>query len=56
MTHEFLDMCNRCMKDVPNIPTKDRTDLVKETDYDDEDTVDDDSVTNCYTLDVDKDE
>jgi len=29
---------------------------VKETDYDDEDTVDDDSVTNCYTLDVDKDE
>jgi hypothetical protein len=56
MTHEFLDMCNRCLKDVPNIPTKDRADLVKETDYDDEDTVDDDSVTNCYTLDVDKDE
>ena len=50
MTHEFLDMCNRCMKDVPNIPTKDRADLVKETDYVDEDTVDDDSVTNCYTL------
>ena len=49
-------MCNRCMKDVPNIPTKDRADLVKETDYDDEDTEDNDSVTNCYTLDVDNDE
>ena len=30
LTNEFLDLCNRCMKDMPNIPTKDRTDLVKE--------------------------
>lgn len=63
LTNEFLDLCNRCMKDMPNIPTKDRTDLVKEADFDDD--VDDldtlgndldlDTVTNGYNLGLDKD-
>lgn len=64
MTNEFLDMCNRCMKDMPNIPTKDRADLVKEADFDDEmedalDTLgnglDLETVTTGYNLGVDKD-
>lgn len=67
LTNEFLDMCNRCMKDMPNIPTKDRADLVKEADFDDElydtmdnpDTMGNDldvtSVTLGYNLGVDKD-
>lgn len=63
LTNEFLDLCNRCMKDMPNIPTKDRPDLVKEADFDDD--VDDldtlgndldlDTVTNGYNLGLDKD-
>lgn len=60
ITNEFLDTCNRCMKDIPNIPTKDRQDLLKEADYDDDtDTEDNDkdvsSVTSCYNLGLDKD-
>jgi hypothetical protein len=55
------------MKDMPNIPTKDRADLVKEADFDDElydtldnpDTMGNDldvtSVTLGYNLGVDKD-
>lgn len=63
LTNEFLDLCNRCMKDMPNIPTKDRPDLVKEADFDDD--VDDlgtlgndldlGTVTNGYNLGLDKD-
>ena len=60
ITNEFLDTCNRCMKDIPNIPTKDRQDLLKEADYDDDmdtDDIDKDvsSVTSCYTVGLDKD-
>ncbi len=60
LTNEFLDLCNRCMKDMPNIPTKDRPDLVKEADFDDDmDTLgndlDLDAVTNGYNLGLDKD-
>lgn len=63
LTNEFLDLCNRCMKDMPNIPTKDRPDLVKEADFDDDmddlDTLgndlDIDAVTNGYNLGLDKD-
>ena len=60
ITNEFLDTCNRCMKDIPNIPTKDRQDLLKEADYDDDmDTEDNDkdvsSVTSCYNLGLDND-
>lgn len=60
ITNEFLDTCNRCMKDIPNIPTKDRQDLLKEADYDDDtdtDGNDEDvkNVTSCYTLGLDKD-
>lgn len=56
LTNEFLDLCNRCMKDMPNIPTKDRQDLLKEADYDDDMDIDDTaSVTSCYTLGLDKD-
>jgi hypothetical protein len=44
------------MKDIPNIPTKDRQDLLKEADYDDDMDIEDTaSVTSCYTLDLDKD-
>lgn len=60
ITNEFLDTCNRCMKDIPNIPTKDRQDLLKEADYDDDmdsDYIDVEAkvVTSCYTLGLDKD-
>ena len=60
ITNEFLDTCNRCMKDIPNIPTKDRQDLLKEADYDDDINIEDNdkdvsSVTSCYNLGLDKD-
>lgn len=60
ITNEFLDTCNRCMKDIPNIPTKDRQDLLKEADYDDDMDIEDNdkdvsSVTSCYNLGLDKD-
>lgn len=60
LTNQFLDMCNRCMKDMPHIPTKDRPDLVKEADFDDDlDTLgndlDLDTVTHGYNLGLDKD-
>ena len=59
LTNEFMDMCKRCMRDMPNIPVKDRRDLVNS---DDMDTIDNDdaedisSVTSCYTLNLDNDE
>lgn len=57
LTNEFMDMCNRCMKDMPNVPVKDRRDLINSDDLDNE--VDDDDVsdvTNCYTLGLDNEE
>lgn len=62
LTNEFLDTCNRCMKDMPSIPTKDRPDLLQGADHDDDnddlDTLgndlDLDTVTHCYNLAVDK--
>ena len=62
LTNQFLDLCNRCMKDMPNIPTKDRPDLVKEADFDDDldniDTMGNDldvaSVTLGYSSGLDK--
>lgn len=59
ITNEFLDTCNRCMKDIPNIPTRDRQDLLKEADHDDDtDTLGNDldleTVTNGYNLGLDK--
>lgn len=60
ITNEFLDTCNRCMKDIPNTPTRDRQDLLKEADHDDDmDTLGNDldleTVTNGYNLGLDKD-
>lgn len=64
ITNEFLDLCNRCMKDIPNIPTKDRPDLVKDADFDDDlddpldslgNDLDIDAVTNAYNSGLDKD-
>ncbi len=63
LTNEFLDLCNRCMKDMPNIPTKDRPDLVNHSDFDDDlddlDTLgndlDLDTVTIGYNSGLDKD-
>lgn len=60
LTNEFLDLCNKCMKDMPNIPTKDRPDLVKEADFDDDvdtlgNALDLDTVTIGYNSGLDKD-
>jgi hypothetical protein len=58
ITNEFLDMCDTCLKDVPNIPTKLPTGIVIESDpFEDieDNRVDIDDVTDCYTLDLDKD-
>ena len=58
ITNEFLDMCDTCLKDVPNIPTKLPTGVVIESDpFEDSETndVDIDDVTHCYTLDLDND-
>jgi hypothetical protein len=33
LTNEYLDMCNRCILDL-DIPTKDRKDLLSESDID----------------------
>ncbi len=58
ITNDFLDICDVCLKDIPNIPTKLPKGVVIEADpFEDSEAndVDIDSVTNCYTLDLDKD-
>ena len=58
ITNEFLDMCDTCLKDVPGLPTKLPQGIVQVTDpfEDSEDNeVDIDDVTHCYTLDLDND-
>ncbi len=60
ITNDFLDICDVCLKEIPNIPTKLPKGVVIEADpFEDSEAndndVDIDSVTNCYTLDLDKD-
>lgn len=58
LTNDFLDMCDGCLKDIPNIPTKLPDGVLIEADpfEDSEDNdVDIEDVTNCYTLDLDND-
>jgi hypothetical protein len=60
LTNEFLDICDTCLKDIPGLPTKLPTGVVIEADpFEDSEAsdndVDIDSVTHCYTLDLDKD-
>jgi hypothetical protein len=60
LTNEFLDMCDTCLKEIPNIPTKLPKGVVIEADpFEDSEASDNDadidSVTHCYTLDLDKD-
>ncbi len=60
ITSEFLDMCDTCLKDIPGIPTKLPKGVIIEADpFEDSEAndndVDIDSVTHCYTLDLDKD-
>ena len=58
ITNEFLDMCDGCLKDVPNIPTKLPKGVIQVTDpFEDieDNTVDIDDVTHCYNLDLDND-
>ena len=58
LTNEFLDMCDTCLKEVPGLPTKLPQGIVQVTDpFEDieDNEVDIDSVTHCYTLDVDND-
>lgn len=58
LTNEFLDMCDGCLKDIPNIPTKLPDGVLIEADpFEDSEAndVDLDDVTHCYTLDLDND-
>ncbi len=58
ITNEFLDMCDGCLSEIPNIPTKLPTGVVVEADpFEDieDNRVDIDDVTDCYNLDLDKD-
>ncbi len=60
LTNEFLDICDTCLKDIPGLPTKLPTGVVIEADpFEDSEAsdndVDIDSVTHCYTLELDKD-
>jgi hypothetical protein len=58
ITNDFLDICDVCLKDIPNIPTKLPKGVVIEADpFEDSEAndVDLEDVTNCYTLDLDKD-
>jgi hypothetical protein len=60
LTNEFLDICDTCLKEIPGLPTKLPTGVVIEADpFEDSEAsdndVDIDSVTHCYTLDLDKD-
>ena len=57
MTNEFLDMCDSCLRDIPNIPTKLPNGVVIETDsFAESEGYDVQDVTDCYNLDIDKDE
>jgi hypothetical protein len=58
ITNEFLDLCDGCLREIPGLPTKLPTGVVIESDpFEDSETndVDIESVTDCYTLDLDKD-
>ncbi len=58
ITNDFLDICDVCLKEIPNIPTKLPKGVVIEADpFEDSEAndVDLEDVTNCYTLDLDKD-
>lgn len=58
VTNEFLDMCDVCLKDIPNIPSKLPKGVIVEADpFEDieDNRVDIDDVTDCYNLDLDKD-
>jgi hypothetical protein len=58
ITNEFLDICDGCLREIPGLPTKLPTGVVIESDpFEDSESndVDVDDVTNCYTLDLDKD-
>lgn len=58
ITNEFLDICDVCLKDIPGLPTKLPQGVIQVTDpFEDieDNDVDIDDVTHCYTLDLDKD-
>jgi hypothetical protein len=58
ITNEFLDLCDGCLREIPGLPTKLPTGVVIESDpFEDTESndVNIDDVTNCYTLDLDKD-
>lgn len=61
MTNEFLDICDGCLREIPGIPTKMPSGVFIEADaFEDSDTegsdVDIDSVTSCYTLNLDNED
>lgn len=62
ITNEFLDICDGCLREIPGLPTKtsqsffsETTDPFEEADTEG-DAIDIDSVTNCYTLNIDNEE
>lgn len=59
ITNEFLDICDGCLREIPGLPTKLPTGVVIESDpFEDSETndVDIDSVTSCYTLNLDNED
>lgn len=52
ITNEFLDICDGCLKEIPGLPTKSPIGTIQEADPFEEtdDSVEVDSVTNCYNL------
>jgi hypothetical protein len=52
LTNEFLDICDGCLREIPGMPTKGGQGLDTASDpfEDVEDSVEVESVTNCYNL------
>jgi hypothetical protein len=58
ITNEFLDMCDGCLREIPNIPTRMPQGFFHVTDpFDDrpDDDTDTSDVTDCYNSDLDND-
>lgn len=57
ITGEFLDICDGCLRDLPGLPTKGEQvlDTVSDPFEDADDTVEVESVTNCYNLNDEED-
>lgn len=52
ITNEFLDICDGCIRDIGNIPTKMPQGFFEDTDN----VPEDEDVTDCYNLDLDNED